>query len=832
MTSKNRGSLVGMFLAAVIAVGNLGCGGGTQPPPISVNALASAQTIDESRSANITASVVNDPANKGVIWSLSGSGCAGSACGTLSNQTATSVTYTAPSTVTATLAVNVVATSVADATKSAFAPLTVVPPPSVTTTSLPGGTGGGVYKAVLQESGGVPPFSWSVMSGSLPSGITLSADGTISGTPCATGISNFTAQLADSATPPLTASTPLNISVTVVPLSISTTSLPNGVTDTIYDQAVQVAGGISPYTWSVTSGSLPSWATLDSSTGAITGIPGTTGTENFALQVAESGCAALTSPAQALSISVVSQASANDSELSGHYAFLFNGFDDATGSQVAIVGSFTADGKGNITEGTEDENGHNGAVLNVPLTGTYNISSDNQGALTILTATGTKTYSLVLNSISGGVAHKARFVEFDDTTGTNGQRGSGLLRLQDPSAFSLGSIKGPYAFGLSGQNPAGNREAIVGAFNTDGTGMITSGVADQNVAGAATNPSLTGTYTAPSSSDGRASIRLSPSGASSLNLAAYVVSAGEFLGMTTDMISSNGLVSGTILSQTSASFDSSAFDAPAVYYQLGVDATATSYAELGLMTADGKGGLTINTDLSTLNANLGETATANYAVLSTGRVTITIVTASSDLISSAKVLYLVDKNQAFFLDTGTSVGLGFVEPQAAAPSGGFANSSFSGTFSAATISPSFGAIANATGLATLDGKGNFSETASLSATSGLFVKQTTTGTYSVAGNGGGTVTSLVITTAGIGGSLMSLFLLLSLLLGHLTTRRNPTRRALAAFGVAILVTSLLAVCPRPKPTNQFVFYIISPAKAVMMYEASSGQTPGITILEQ
>src|SRR5207249_9711589 len=148
---------------------------------------------------------------------------------------------------------------------------------------------------------------------------------------------------------------------------------------------------------------------------------------------------------------------------------------------VAIAGSFTADGKGNITEGIEDENGPTGSTLTVPLTGTYNVGSDNCGAFTITTASGSKTYALVLNSISSDVAHKARFVEFDDTSGTKGQRGSGLLRLQDPSAFTLGSITGPYAFGFSGQDAAGNREAIVGAFNASGSGTISTGIADQNV---------------------------------------------------------------------------------------------------------------------------------------------------------------------------------------------------------------------------------------------------------------------------------------------------------------------------------------------------------------
>src|SRR5690349_7459295 len=482
MGSKNRLPSVGTLaaLAAFVAVGNDACGGGNARPSISVNVFSSVQTIDESRSATITATVANDTANKGVTWSLSGSGCAGAACGTLSNQTATSVTYTAPGAATANLPVTVVATSVADATKSAPASLTVVPPPSITTASLPGGTGGTAYTATLQESGGVSPFSWSLKSGSLPNGFSIGNDGTISGTPCTQGISNFMVQVADSATPPLTASAPLSITVTVPVLSITTTSLPVGVTDTIYSQAVQVAGGVGPYTWSLASGSLPSWASLNSSTGRITGIPGTTGTANFRLQVTDSECSSVTT-AQALTLNVASQTTANDSELSGHYAFLFNGFDDATGSQIAVAGSFGADGKGNITEGIEDENAPNGPTLNVPLTGTYNIGLDNRGALTITTASGPKTYAVALSSISGGVAHKARFVEFDDTSGTGGQRGSGLLRLQNSPAFTLASITGPYAFGFAGQDSSGNRDAIVGSFNADGVGMIRSGIADQNV---------------------------------------------------------------------------------------------------------------------------------------------------------------------------------------------------------------------------------------------------------------------------------------------------------------------------------------------------------------
>lgn len=828
MTRRDCASIIAISFVMLIAVSNWGCGGGSRPQStLFVIPGSPAQTVDEGRSVSITATVVNDTSGKGVAWSLSGSECAGTACGALSNQTPISVTYTAPNQVTANLSIQVVATSLADSTKSALVSLTVVPPPSVTTTSLPGISAGGTYNTALQVSGGAPPYSWSISSGTLPTGFSLSSDGTISGTSCTGSTSKFTVQVADSAKPPLTGSAQLSISITVVPLSIATTSLPDGGIDAIYSQAVQVSGGISPYAWSVASGSLPSWASLNSSTGSITGIPGTAGTANFTLQVAESGCSALTSPTQALSISVVSQTSANDSELSGHYAFLFNGFDDATGSQMAVAGSFAADGKGNITEGIEDENGPNAAALSVPLTGTYNIASNNTGAFTITTSSGSKTYAVALNSISNGVAQKARFIEFDDVTGTSGQRGSGVLRLQDTSAFTSGGIAGPYAFGFSGQDSSGNRAAMVGAFRMDGAGTISSGVADENVAGTATNPSLTGAYTTPTMSDGRASIILNPSNASSLNLTAYVVSSSEVLVMRTDTFSSEGLLSGTILSQTSTSFDNKALDSPAVYYQLGVE-------EIGLLVPDGNGGLAVTRDQA-CNSCGTLTFTTSYSVLSAGRVTISgwDGTASSP---TQGILYLVDKNKAFLLGyNGNATEFGFVEPQAAAPVGGFTTASFSGTFSANTIAPSVGNSAGASGVATTDGKGNFSETASVSTTSGLFVDQAITGTYGISGNGRGTVTSLVITTAGVRGSLVALLLLLLLLLGRLMSRRNPWRLALGAFLLLVFFAVLFAPTGRsmrrPPPPNRIVFYMISPTKAVMVHEASN-TPPGITILEQ
>ena len=74
--------------------------------------------------------------------------------------------------------------------------------PSITTTSLPGGTVGQSYSATLAATGGKTPYSWIIASGSLPGGLSLGAStGVISGTPSATGQSRFTVQVSDSSTP-------------------------------------------------------------------------------------------------------------------------------------------------------------------------------------------------------------------------------------------------------------------------------------------------------------------------------------------------------------------------------------------------------------------------------------------------------------------------------------------------------------------------------------------------------------------------------------------------------------------------------------------------------
>jgi uncharacterized repeat protein (TIGR03803 family) len=162
-----------------------------------------------------------------------------------------------------------------------------ISPLQITTTSLPAGTVNSPYSATLSVSGGVPPYSWSVIGGSLPSGLTLSTSGVISGTPTAAGTFSFTVQVRDSESPPATAIAPLSITIRSS-LTITTTSLPLGTVDIPYSATLAATGGLPPYTWSVVRGTLPSGLTLNGGSGLISGSPTAAGTFNFTVQVSDS----------------------------------------------------------------------------------------------------------------------------------------------------------------------------------------------------------------------------------------------------------------------------------------------------------------------------------------------------------------------------------------------------------------------------------------------------------------------------------------------------------------------------------------------------------------
>jgi Putative Ig domain. len=86
---------------------------------------------------------------------------------------------------------------------------------AVRTTSLPSGRQGGAYSTKLLAENGTTPYSWAVVSGSgaLPTGLGLSPDGTISGTPTKVGNFTFTVRVTDQSSPVQTANATLSIKI-------------------------------------------------------------------------------------------------------------------------------------------------------------------------------------------------------------------------------------------------------------------------------------------------------------------------------------------------------------------------------------------------------------------------------------------------------------------------------------------------------------------------------------------------------------------------------------------------------------------------------------------
>ena len=98
------------------------------------------------------------------------------------------------------------------------------------------------------------------------------------------------------------------LTVQVGPLSIGTTSLPGGLQNLPYSVAVAATGGTTPYTWVITSGTLPAGLSLNAGTGAISGTLTVLGNSTFTIRASDSSSPVKTT-SKTLSINVTAPAS-------------------------------------------------------------------------------------------------------------------------------------------------------------------------------------------------------------------------------------------------------------------------------------------------------------------------------------------------------------------------------------------------------------------------------------------------------------------------------------------------------------------------------------------
>ncbi len=412
------------------------------------------------------------------------------------------------------------------------------PPLAVLTHSLPNGTVGTTYSATLQASSGVTPYTWIIANGTLPAGLTLTASsGLISGTPTATGTSNFTVQVTDSTTPTPQAAT-ANLSITVNPSTVGNALL-NGsyaflvsgfdTTNRFVAAGSFTADGNGNITNGVMDtneyGSAPVLQQAFTGTYLIGSTNGL-GTLNFATAV----------PARVFSVSL--QADGNgkiiefddqigngtrdsgvlllqtpsaftNSSITGGYAFGLLGV-DASGGRYGLAGEFTADGNGNLSNGSLDSDdataGASGAQTS---TGTYSVPSatppSGRGTLSIsITGGGTTNYSFYM--VNGT---ELLVMETDSIAGQNSPVVAGtMLQQSGAGSFGQSSLNGSTVFettALPTESSALTPQGQVGLMTFASPGLTMS--SDVNNGGSATmgaNAAGGATYTV--ASNGRVTV--------------------------------------------------------------------------------------------------------------------------------------------------------------------------------------------------------------------------------------------------------------------------------------------------------------------------------------
>jgi uncharacterized protein (TIGR03437 family) len=172
----------------------------------------------------------------------------------------------------------VVATDSQGVSASARMPLTfsLASPLFLSSGPLPAGTMGQVYTQLLSgAAGGAPPYSWNVISGSLPDGLILRPGGTVAGNPSRPGTFNFGVRVTD--VTGASAAGASSITISPVPLSVAAPTAPAGMSSVEYPaQTFTASGGAPPYTFSLAGGTLPAGVTLDPN-GSLSGTPRNTG---------------------------------------------------------------------------------------------------------------------------------------------------------------------------------------------------------------------------------------------------------------------------------------------------------------------------------------------------------------------------------------------------------------------------------------------------------------------------------------------------------------------------------------------------------------------------
>lgn len=315
--------------------------------------------------------------------------------------------------------------------------------------------------------------------------------------------------------------------------------------------------------------------------------------------------------------------------LAGTMVFNLSGVDGA-GNPLSTVGSITTNAAGAVTSGIQDLS-DNGSILTAqPIsTGSIQVAGNGRGTATITTTTGTLNFAFYVVD-----ATHIKMVETDALPALLSGDG-----LSQGGATSNGSISGPFAFTVAGNDLAAGPFTLGGVFTSNGAGGITSGTLDFNDAGSATpNVPFTGTYSLDASGRGTATI----SGTVTVDFVLYPTSNGvQMLD-----VDPGFQVSGAAFAQTGALSTASLQGAYGMNFSAATGGGPVD--SIASLSANGTGHMTGISDINDVGQpSPGNALTGSYSIDGTGHGQLAL---STPLAPQGMVLYMVNSNKALFIE--------------------------------------------------------------------------------------------------------------------------------------------------------------------------------------
>jgi len=664
-------------------------------PAVTVSIPLQNQSVSLGATLQFAASV-GYATNTAVTWSMTG-------VGTVSD----AGLYTAPATLTTPSSATVIATSVADPSKSASTTITIpavgvtVAPP---TASLQGGASQTFTATVTKATN--TSVTWSL------SGLgTLGTNGAYTAPTVVPGQQTATITATSVADPSKSGSAV----VTLVPVSVTVTPATATVAiNTTQPFSAMVSGTSNTLvTWSVsgTGCSGSDCGTINSSGlySAPDSVP------NPATVTVKATSSADPTKFGTATVTITDNANAR---LNGSFAFTSQGF---TGSNMtAMIGSFTADGQGNLTNGLVDVNTIAGTpATKQTFTGTYQLHGDGRGTMTFTSLPNSPSFRFALNE----TGYSGSFAEIDST----GTIGGGTFSKQTTTDFAASKIPGNYAFGFYGDGVGAERNAAVGQLSTNSAGSVTGSMDTSSPASTTLSGSLKFDSTT-GSGNGRGTMSITVVGESGTFAAAfYMVNADSMLFL---LVNQTGINAPLLLGQLrrqSGTFTASSLNGAAVFYSNGLSSTGTTTkALIGQFSANGVS--TLNGEMVVSNGGspmpLATFPNATYSVASNGRGVF------NSTATGQVIFYLIGQNAGFLL-WPTGAGLGMIESQTV-PMGGFGNYTLNGRYVVAYSEVTVSSASGITGYGNFDGNGNWTDMVDFSSFSYGATDHADAGTYSVA----------------------------------------------------------------------------------------------------